>query len=186
MQCSACRLAIKDESVDLVVTSPPYANAIDYVRANKFSLAWLGISVADLGRLRNNYIGSETVRRMADAPLTPSTEDVLQSLKALDRKKEAVLRKYYLEMRDALQEMRRVLLPGRHAVIVVGTSTMRGMDVRTPKCLADIARIEGFEIESVLRRSLDRDRRMMPFAKGLTQIERRMGTEEVLVLKKPY
>ena len=34
----ARELPIHDESVDLVITSPPYANAIDYMRAHKFSL----------------------------------------------------------------------------------------------------------------------------------------------------
>lgn len=186
VQCSARQLAIRDESVDLIVTSPPYANAIDYVRANKFSLVWLGQSVTCLGRLRGRYIGSEATRATVMGPLTSSTEAVLCDLKALDRKKGAVLRKYYIEMREVLREMSRVLVPGRHAVLVVGTSTMRGMDVKTPGCLADIAEHDaGFEVENVLRRSLDRDRRMMPFSKGKTLIERRMATEEVIVLKKP-
>jgi hypothetical protein len=186
VQCSARQLAIRDESVDLMVTSPPYANAIDYVRANKFSLVWLGQSVSSLGQLRSRYIGSEATRATVMGPLSPFTEAVLCSLKDLDPKKEAVLRKYYLEMREALREMSRVLVPGHHAVLVAGTSTMRGMDVRTPGCLADIAEHDaGFEVEVILRRSLDRDRRMMPFAKGNTLIERRMATEEVIVLKKP-
>ncbi|MGE5465381.1 MAG: DNA methyltransferase [Betaproteobacteria bacterium] len=186
VQCSVRQLAIRDESVDLIVTSPPYANAIDYVRANKFSLVWLGQSVSRLGQLRGRYIGSEATRATVMGPLTPSTEDVLCSLNALDPRKAAVLRKYYLEMREALREMSRVLVPGHRAVLVVGTSTMRGLDVRTPGCLADIAEHDaGFEVENVLRRSLDRDRRMMPFAKGKTLIERRMATEEVIVLKKP-
>lgn len=186
VQGSARKLPVKDGSVDLIVTSPPYANAIDYVRANKFSLVWLGLSVSDLSRLRGQYIGSEALRDTVMRPLTASTEAVLRCLKSVDRKKEAVLRKYFLEMREALREMGRVLVPGRHAVLVVGTSTMRGMDVRTPGCLADIAEHDaGFEVEAVLQRSLDRDRRMMPFGKGKTLIERRMAKEEVIVLKKP-
>jgi hypothetical protein len=186
VQGSARQLALRDGSVDLIITSPPYANAIDYVRANKFSLVWLGQSVSGLGLLRRRYIGSEATRDTVAGPLPRSTGDVLRSLNALDPKKEAVLRKYYIEMRDALREMHRVLVPGHRAVLVVGTSTMRGMDVRTPACLADIAEHEaGFGVEGVLRRSLDRDRRMMPYARGLTQIEQRMGTEEVIVLKKP-
>jgi hypothetical protein len=186
MQCSARKLAVKDNSVHLIVTSPPYANAIDYMRANKFSLAWLGRPVADLGRLRSKYIGSETPGDSASGRLPLYTEDLLQGLHALDRRKEAVLRKYYLEMRDAVREMHRVLLPGHYAIVVVGTSTMRGLDVQTPYCLADIAEHDaGFQVAGILQRSLDRDRRMMPFSKGATQIERRMGTEEVIVLKKP-
>ncbi|OPY27476.1 MAG: Modification methylase MjaII [Methanocella sp. PtaU1.Bin125] len=185
MQGSARTLAIRDNSVHLIVTSPPYANAIDYMRANKFSLAWLGTPVADLGRLRRNYIGSERAGDSAAGPLPGNTEALLRSLGAIDRRKEAILRRYYLEMRDALREMRRVLRPGRHAIVVAGTSTMRGLDVKTPQCLADIAQNEaGFEVAGALRRSLDRDRRMMPFATGATLIERRMGTEEVLILKK--
>ncbi|MGA9139360.1 MAG: DNA methyltransferase [Methanocella sp.] len=186
VQCSARKLAVKDDSAHLIVTSPPYANAIDYMRANKFSLAWLGMPVADLGRLRSKYIGSETTGDSATGLLPPYTEDLLHSLGVLDRRKEAVLRKYYLEMRDALTEMCRVLLPGHYAIVVVGTSTMRGLDVRTPYCLADIAEHDaGFDMAGILHRSLDRDRRMMPFSKGVTQIEQRMGTEEVIVLKKP-
>ncbi len=96
------------------------------------------------------------------------------------------MRKYYIEMRDAIREMHRVLLPGHYAIVVVGTSTMRGLDVKTPYCLADIAEHDaGFEVAGILHRSLDRDRRMMPFSNGATLIERRMGTEEVIILRKP-
>jgi hypothetical protein len=57
----ARRMPIADSSIDLIVTSPPYANAIDYMRAHKFSLVWFGESVADLSKLRAEYIGSERV-----------------------------------------------------------------------------------------------------------------------------
>ncbi|MGC9522680.1 MAG: hypothetical protein ACP5HG_12470, partial [Anaerolineae bacterium] len=40
---NAQSLPLEDEVVDLIVTSPPYpAYAIDYMRAHKFSLVWLG------------------------------------------------------------------------------------------------------------------------------------------------
>lgn len=38
-------MPLADGVVDLIVTSPPYANAIDYMRAHKFSLVWFGESV---------------------------------------------------------------------------------------------------------------------------------------------
>ena len=52
-------LPLADGSVDLIVTSPPYANAIDYMRAHKFSLVWLGQPIANLSHLRGKYIGAE-------------------------------------------------------------------------------------------------------------------------------
>ena len=47
--CDSQQLQLPDCSVDLIVTSPPYAsNAIDYMRAHKFSLVWLGYQVDNL------------------------------------------------------------------------------------------------------------------------------------------
>ena len=46
------RLPLRGGSVDLIVTSPPYANALDYMRAHKFSLAWLGDPIPRLSDLR--------------------------------------------------------------------------------------------------------------------------------------
>ena len=50
---NAQSLPLDDASIDLIVTSPPYAsNAIDYMRAHKFSLVWLGYSIDELGTKR--------------------------------------------------------------------------------------------------------------------------------------
>lgn len=38
----ARELRIADESVDAIITSPPYMNAIDYMRGHRLSLVWLG------------------------------------------------------------------------------------------------------------------------------------------------
>ena len=43
-------LEIEDNSIDVVITSPPYLNAIDYLRCSKFSLVWMGYTVSELRR----------------------------------------------------------------------------------------------------------------------------------------
>ena len=67
---------------------------------------------------------------------------------------------------------------------------MRGIDVKTPYCLADIAGHDiGFDLMGIKSRTLDRDKRMLPFSKKskdrTTQIENRMATEEVILIQKP-
>ncbi len=52
-------LPLTNGSVDLVLTSPPYLNAIDYMRCSKFSLVWMGHSIAELRRLRSASLGCE-------------------------------------------------------------------------------------------------------------------------------
>lgn len=46
-------------SFDLVLTSPPYLNAIDYIRCSKFSLVWMGYNVDELRDTRATSVGSE-------------------------------------------------------------------------------------------------------------------------------
>lgn len=180
-------LPLADSSVDLVVTSPPYANAIDYVRAHKFALVWLGESVADLSRLRGGYIGSERSASEQCGALPPGPDIIVQKLAERDSHKAAVLRKYYLEMQAVLGEIHRVLRRESVAVLVVGTSVMRGIDVQTHRCLADIAAGLGFDVVGVVRRALDRDKRMMPARSGQkadSMIEQRMHEEYVVGLLK--
>ena len=117
----------------------------------------------------------------------PETADrIIATIEALDRSKARILRKYFLEMSEALSEMHRVLKRNAAAVVVVGTSVMRGTNVQTHNCLADVASQRGFEVVGIGRRALDRNRRMMParFGKSQTLIEQRMHEEYVLGLLK--
>ena len=184
----ARHMPLGDRIIDLIVTSPPYANAIDYMRAHKFSLVWLGMPVSDLSKLRSEYIGSEHIGQFQDTELPNRPSGVLQELQQRDQRKSEVLRKYFVEMKIILSEMFRVLRNDSAAIVVVGTSTMRGMDVQTHDCLADIAAELGFDVVGVSKRALDRNKRMMPARFGKktdSMIEQRMHEEYVIGLLKP-
>lgn len=177
-----------DGTIDLIVTSPPYANAIDYMRAHKFSLVWFGESVGDLSRLRADYIGSERRGQPSHRTLSDRAETVIRQLAERDPIKAAILRKYFVEMGSVLSEMYRVLCDDSAAIIVVGTSMMRGLDVQTHYCMADLAAESGFEVVGVVQRALDRNKRMMPARFGRktdSMIEQRMHEEYVIGLLKP-
>lgn len=182
----ARQLPLADDSVDLIVTSPPYANAIDYMRAHKFSLVWLGEKVSDLSEKRSTYIGSEKIRLHAPEHLPEKVRRVVDRLAEKDPKKAKILGQYYLDMDRVLAEMKRVLKPGRAAIVVVGTSTMRGMDVETHFGLAELAERQGFQVVGIKERKLDRNRRMMParFKSKVTSIENRMHQEYIIALLK--
>ena len=184
------RLPLAGNSVDLVVTSPPYANALDYMRAHKFSLVWLGQRVGELGSLRGKYIGAERQSAQEAEPLPDDAQRAIAALSEIDLPKSRVLSRYLLEMRQAIQEMRRVTRPGRAVVIVVGPSTMRGQRIATQEYLAGIAEQVGFEVVGAPERALDRDKRMMParwtngHANGNAGIELRLHEEYVIGLVK--
>jgi DNA modification methylase len=181
---NAQRLPLKSNSVDLIVTSPPYAsNAIDYMRAHKFSLVWLGYPIDQLSLKRKEYIGSEDMTNIHLEQLPGHTAGVVAAVTASDKKRGRVLHRYYSEMTLTLREMRRVLKPGKAAIVVVGNSTMRGIDTEIPACLAEIGQSLGFEVPQIGVRHLDRNRRMMPAGSQIdrsSQIQQRMHEEYVI------
>lgn len=189
LAASANDTGLAPASVDLVVTSPPYANnAIDYMRAHKFSLVWFGWTLDALTDIRKTYLGHDAPAPEIAISLPDRCDATLARLAELDARKARVLRRYFCEMSEVLAEMHRVLRHGGAAVMVVGTSTLRGMDVETHKALAAIAERQGFASAGIGVRGLDRDRRMMPARWGGSrgsQIEQRMHEEYVVGLVKP-
>lgn len=186
---NAQALPIEKDSVDLVVTSPPYAsNAIDYMRAHKFSLVWLGYSINQLSNTRSYTIGGESTNDFQFEELPERTNEIINNIKQIDPKKGAVLRRYYSEMSLVLKNVYSVLKPGKAAILVVASSIMRNIDTQTQTCLAEIGSTLGFEIPGIGVRHLDRNRRMLPTGITLdrnSQIQQRMHEEFVISFYKP-
>ncbi len=160
---SAADTGLPPPSVDLIVTSPPYANnAIDYMRAHKFALVWFGWKIDDLARIRAQYVGHDAIAGLRYDGLPSRCEDTLVKLADRDDRKALVLRRYFEEMKTVIAEMKRVLKSGRPIVIVVGSSRLRGLDVETHKGLAAIGESVGLALAGIGTRRLDRDKRMMP------------------------
>ena len=184
--CAAdCRaLPVASESVDLIVTSPPYAaNAIDYMRANKFSLVWLGMSIKEGRELRSQYVGSDKIREQGLRELPQGAGREVARVAQEDQRKASTLARYFDEMTNCLSEMARVLKHGHSAVLVVGPSTLRGVRVSTHECLAEIGEALGLTCVGITQRKLDRNRRMMPARFGGKRgslIEERMHEEYVI------
>jgi hypothetical protein len=144
--------------------------------------------VTNLTQLRAQYIGSEKINGVQHVKLPDQSEAMIGQLEKHDRKKSSVLRKYFAEMRVVLAEMYRVLRKDSPAIVVVGPSMMRGIDVQTHQCLAEIAQETGFHVIGVVQRTLDRNKRMMPARFGKktdSMIEQRMHEEYVIGLLKP-
>lgn len=182
-------LPLNDSSVDLIVTSPPYAaNAIDYMRAHKFSLVWMGYPINELGNKRGEYIGGEAVTGISYEDLPTKSAQKVKQVSEVDKKKGRVLHRYYSEITRTLKEMFRVLKPGKAAIVVIGSSTMRGIDTQSHTALAEIGQTIGFEIPKIGFRDLDRNRRMMPTSTKKntdSQIQQRMHEEYVIGFYKP-
>lgn len=182
----ARHLPLAENSVDLIITSPPYANAIDYMRAHKFSLVWFGHPISELTELRATYIGSEKAANFVDSDLPEYCRRTIADLVEIEKPKAKVVAKYFNEMKLVISEMHRVLKSNKYCIIVVGNSTVRGYLVRTNKHLEEIGRSVGFNVIANIAREIDRNKRMMPISFNSKRggIEQRMHEEYILMFEK--
>jgi len=182
-EANAQNLPIDDRSVDLIITSPPYANnAIDYIRAHKFSLVWFGYTLSQLRDKRKEFVGSVNKAKEKQRVLPVQVIEKIQELEAKSKSKAQSLKRYYLEMQSVISEYHRVLKPNRACVLVIGTSKLNNIDTETHNCLSAIGNDQGFKTLGIGTRNIYRNKRMMPTSnknsgKG---IEARMHQEYVL------
>jgi hypothetical protein len=186
----ARNFALPDKSIDLVLTSPPYLNAIDYLRCSKFSLVWMGYNICDLRRIRTQSIGAEAAK---DSPLDdPEVKSVVEGLKLrpkLDQRHENILGRYIHDMRKAIAEVARVLTCPGKAVYVVGENSLRGTYIRNSIIVTKLAELAGLSLCERRSRALPANRRYMPPpSSGHTggAIEARMRRELVLSFAKEF
>jgi hypothetical protein len=185
----ARRLAVEKGSIDLVLTSPPYLNAIDYMRCSKFSLVWMGYNVDRLRKIRGENIGAEACsERAMETPWVQALIRQLGLAKKLAPRDFGLLARYVLDMGGALAEVSRVLKSGGRAVYVVGDSTVRGTFIRNSEIVKAVAAQHGLVLNEQRSRALPANRRYLPPPKkgaASASIEGRMRREVVLAFSKP-
>lgn len=184
----ARRLALQSESIDLVLTSPPYLNAIDYMRCSKFSLVWLGHNVSEIRQIRGESVGAEVSSEEAlDAGWVKAAIKELKLSPALSSRDHALLARYAWDMGHALAEASRVLRRRGRAVYVVGDSMSRGTFIRNSTIVTMIGQQHGLSLVSRQSRSLPANRRYLPPPKrGMSSdaMDGRMRKEVVLAFTK--
>lgn len=148
---------LADNSVGMVITSPPYINAQKYTRTTKFELWWLELieeSAEALASFDRRLIGTERVPYDKYVKVTPvgnaTADALLQQIFNIESLRAGIVSKYFNDMRLALREMKRVLRPEGYCILVVGNNVIFKRIIPSNQILAEIAQEEGFELKAML------------------------------------
>lgn len=110
---------IPNNSVDIVITSPPYANSYDYYLYHKWRMAWLGY---DIKKAQNDEIGSRHEHSSKKAPIS-----VFEN-----------------KMIPVMRNISRMMKPNKLAYFFVGDSIISGEFFDMEKCFKEIIGRAGF------------------------------------------
>ena len=176
-------MPIDSGSVDMIITSPPYLNAIDYLRGHKFSLVWMGYSIQYIRRLRSDNIGSELSRHLLIEKTILEAIEEMGNTRELDNRHLGMLRRYVFDMNKVLQECSRVLKKKGQAILVVGDSSLKRVFIKNSNCIVKLAANHKLHIISRVVRPIADNKRYLPPPNSLRsgkQLQARMREEVIL------
>lgn len=160
----------KVKSVDVVITSPPYATALPYLDTDRLSLIYLRLLSRPQHRQKEfGMIGNREItekwrktyweRFQAKKNILPkSVSTLIEKISALNtdsnagfrrRNLPALLSKYFFDMHDVFRGIAQVLKSGATAYVAVGNNhTIAGgekVGIRTAELLSEIAETVGLK-----------------------------------------
>ena len=165
-----------EESMDAVITSPPYCNRYDYTRTYALELVYLGYGAEEIKALRQNLLSCTVENRPKDEYLESlycaqpgilhrareafEQQEALQAiLEALDSKRQngelnnpsvcRLVRNYFMEMSVVIHELARVVRPGAPVVMVNDNVRYAGITIPVDLILSDIASLAGLDPEVI-------------------------------------
>jgi hypothetical protein len=183
----ARHLPLPNESIDAVITSPPYVNRHDYTRVFGVELLFGFLNAEEIKRLRYQSFCSHPESHPA-LPLNGAYRPphVLSRLLAQlkhqngDSRVPAMLEGYFKDIYFMLAEIARVLRPGAYAGIVIGNVQYGGLAFPVDKITAKIGRTVGLDVERLIVARYRGNSAQQMAVHG-----RRPARESIVVLRKP-
>jgi len=172
---------VTDDYFDFALTSPPYANAVDYPRTHQLEIYWLGLASGSLNPLKKLHVGTEAVTASDYRNLHTVGEEMadekIHRIFEKDPRRAFIAYKYMKDMNLNLKEVFRVLNPGSKYVLVVGNNQIRGEVFESWKYLMNLAEKIGYRIENYFGSEIINHFIKVPR-------EERINTDWIIVLKK--
>ena len=172
-------------TVDAVITSPPYHNAVDYYRRHQLEMYWLGLTETHADRLQllPGYIGRANIR-LQDPKLSRIGEmgslatEWHSKMQEVAPKRANAFAHYILSMSDAISQLIRLTRPNAYVIFVLGDSSWNGFTLPTGDLYVEIA---GHSLGLVDRYSYPLKNRYMTYGR---RNGANIGEEHVLVFER--
>jgi DNA modification methylase len=177
-------IPINDESIDLVITSPPYGDSkttVAYGQFSRLSLNWLKIEK----NIDNISLGSKPKEISYILP-SKILYKILEKIKEKNGKRAKEVFSFYYDLYDAIKIISRKVKKNGYVCFVVGNRRVGGIELPTDKISADFFESQGFEHQKTIVREISNKR--MPAQNAPSNIRGKkdftMKYEYIVILRK--
>jgi len=192
MVCADARkIPTKDNTVSLIVTSPPYVTSYEYADLHQLTALWFKYT-KNLSDFRKRFIGTSHNGVKEVTLNSKIAEDIVDDLEKKHKKTAKEVGIYFSEMNQCFKEMKRILKKGGRACIVIGNTALKGVEILNAEVFVEQMQNLGFGIDDITKREIPsknlpsaRDEKTGKFSKA-SDINKTLAypTEYILIMKK--
>lgn len=177
---------IAPESVDIVVTSPPYGDSrttVAYGQYSRLSAAWLGLDEPQ--SVDRKLMGGATVQTLPAFP-SPALNESIGQIATVAPERAREVAAFYADLQSSINNVAGTIRPGGHACYVVGNRRVKGIVLPTDQVVADFFSAQGFQHVETFHRKIPNKRMPLKNSPGNVAGETAatMSREYIVVVRK--
>lgn len=161
-----------ENSVDLIVTNPPYISSVRYIETLKLEMYWMEsiVNSTEYDILAHKMLGNDKLRKneYQEVELTKYKEinELIESMLEIDKKSAKIISEFFINIEKVIIKMNKVLKTGKKAVIKISDSKMKKIKIETGKFMTQIAENNGFKLIDVFLDEIDNNSRSLTTARN--------------------
>jgi DNA modification methylase len=154
VHCTDARtIPVKDNSVSLIITSPPYVTSYEYADLHQLTALWLEYT-ENLSDFRKRFIGTSYHNKKDFILNSELAEKIRSELLKKDKKTAEEVSTYFSEMNQVFVEMKRILKKGGKTCIVIGNTSLKGVEILNAEVFAEQLQNLGLQIVDIIKREI--------------------------------
>ena len=137
-------LPIRENSVDIIVTSPPYGDSkttVAYGQFSRLALQWLDYH--DANTLDNRLLGGKATKELNTHIKSPTLKNIIKSIEKVDSKRAREVLSFYEDFDKCVIQLHRVMAKKGFVCFVVGNRTVKGINIPTDKIMSEMFQEHG-------------------------------------------
>jgi DNA methylase. len=161
---STKKLPLGSDSIDLIITSPPYVTSYEYADLHQLSLLWFGDDPKHFKKwhhfskefidFRRNFIGTSSKEEKSGDFNSLIAKQIVDDLAHVERPLAVDVANYFLDMKKVFGEMHRILRTGAKACIIIGNTSLRGVEILNAQVAAEQMQVAGFRKPIFIKREI--------------------------------
>jgi DNA modification methylase len=187
----ARKMRINDDSVALVITSPPYVTSYEYADLHQLTAIWLRYT-EKLSEFKTKFIGSLQKKELTDIKLYSDLgKTTVNELHLIDKREANRVEQYFFDMQKCFEEMYRVLKFGGRTAIVIGDTDIKKVKIQNADVFVQTMAKIGFNIYNIIKRPvpnkilpLTRDQKTGRFVATMKSDRLAYPFEYILIMEK--